>query len=262
MPRVENRVALVTGAGSAEGIGFATARLLAERGARVAVASTTRRIFDRLGELAGGPERHAAFVCDLTRASAPGRLVAAAAKALGPIDILVNNAGMTQTGRQERASRFQEIDDEEWNRALALNLTTVFRTTRAALPDMLRRRHGRIVHIASVTGPLVSNPRSTGYSAAKAAVVGITRSLALEVAHRGITVNAVAPGWIATASQTKPEVAAGRNTPIGRSGTAAEVGEVAAFLASEGASYITGQMIVVDGGNSVQEYKGPAAGYY
>jgi 3-oxoacyl-[acyl-carrier protein] reductase len=262
MPRIENRVALVTGAGSPEGIGFATARLLSERGVRVAIASTTRRIFDRLAELDGGPVHHAAFVCDLTRKSAPGRLVAAAAKALGPIDILVNNAGMTQLGREERASRFQEIDDAEWDRALALNLTTVFRTTRAALPGMLRRRYGRIVHIASVTGPLVSNPRSTGYGAAKAAVVGMTRSLALEVARRGITVNAVAPGWIATASQTKPEVIAGRNTPIGRSGTAAEVGEVAAFLASEEASYVTGQMIVVDGGNSVQEYKGPTAGYY
>lgn len=262
MSGVEGRGALVTGAGSAEGIGFATAHILAERGARLAITSTTKRIFDRLEELPGGTKRHAAFVADLTRPSAPARLVAAAAAALDRLDILVNNAGMTQTGRQERSSRFHQIDDAQWARALDLNLTTAFRATRAALALMLRRRYGRIVHIASVTGPLVSNPRSAGYSAAKAAIVGMTRSLALEVAARGITVNAVAPGWIATASQTRPEVAAGRNTPIGRSGSAAEVGHVAAFLAAEEASYVTGQMIVVDGGNSVQEYKGPSAGYY
>jgi len=262
MSGVEGRGALVTGAGSAEGIGFATARILAERGARLAIASTTKRIFDRLAELPGEPGRHVAFVADLTKPAAPARLVAAAAAALGRLDILVNNAGMTQTGRRERASRFHLIDDGEWARAIDLNLTTAFRTTRAAVAVMLRRRYGRIVHIASVTGPLVSNPRSAGYSAAKAAIVGMTRSLALEVAQRGITVNAVAPGWIATASQTPPEVVAGRNTPIGRSGSAAEVGHVAAFLAAAEASYLTGQMIVVDGGNSVQEYKGPSAGYY
>jgi len=262
MSGIEDRAALVTGAGSSEGIGFATARILAERGAKLAIASTTKRIFDRLAELPGGAKRHVAFVADLTRPAAPGRLVAATAAALGRLDILVNNAGMTQTGRRERASLLHRIDDAEWARALELNLTTAFRTTRAAVALMLRRRYGRIVHIASVTGPLVSNPRSAGYSAAKAAIVGMTRALALETAARGITVNAVAPGWIATASQTRPEVAAGRNTPAGRSGSAAEVGHVAAFLASEEASYVTGQMIVVDGGNSVQEYKGPPAGYY
>jgi 3-oxoacyl-[acyl-carrier protein] reductase len=262
MSGVEGRGALVTGAGSAEGIGFAIARILAERGARLAIASTTKRIFDRLAELPGGAERHVAFVADLTRPKAPARLVEAAEAALGGLDILVNNAGMTQTGRRERASRFHQVDDAEWARALDLNLTTAFRTTRAVVPQMLRRRYGRIVSIASVTGPLVSNPRSTGYSTAKAAIVGMTRALALEVAARGITVNAVAPGWIATASQTRPEVVAGRNTPAGRSGSAAEVGHVAALLASEGACNGTGPMIVVDGGNSVQEYKGPSAGYY
>ena len=108
----------------------------------------------------------------------------------------------------------------------------------------------------------VSNPRSAGYSAAKAAMVGMARALALEVAGKGITVNAVAPGWIATASSTKQEIVAGENSPAGRPGTAEEVGHVAAFLASAEASYVTGQMIVVDGGNSVQEYKGPAEGSY
>jgi 3-oxoacyl-[acyl-carrier protein] reductase len=261
MSGVAGRVTLVTGAGSAAGIGFATARILAEQGARVAITATTGRIFERLAELPE-PARHAAFIFDLTDPAAPDRLVAAAADALGPIAILVNNAGMTQIGRSERMSRFADMADEDWTRALDLNLTTAFRMTRAVLPAMLAAQYGRIVQIASVTGPLVSNPASAGYSAAKAAMVGMTRSLALEVARSGITVNAVAPGWIGTDSATAEERIAGLHTPVGRPGTGAEVGHVVAFLASEAASYLTGQMIVVDGGNSIQEYKGPPADYY
>jgi len=259
---LEDRVALVTGAGSTAGIGFATARILAAQGARLAITSTTERIFERLEELPGGGKRHVGIVADLTQADAADRLVAEARKGLGPIDILVNNAGMTQTGQPDRSSLFHLTSDAEWTWKIELNLTTAFRVTRAVLPDMMNRRYGRIVHIASVTGPLVSNPHSTGYSAAKAGMVGMTRALAMEVADKGITVNAVAPGWIATASSSKEEITAGENTPVGRPGTAEEVGHVAAFLASEGSSYVTGQMIVVDGGNSIQEYKGPAEGYY
>jgi 3-oxoacyl-[acyl-carrier protein] reductase len=259
---MRGRCALVTGAGSAAGIGFATALCLARQGARVAITSTTRRIFDRLAELPGGEIRHAAFVADLTEAQAAERLVREARKALGAIGILVNNAGMTQVGRPDRSSLFHRTGDGEWAHKIEINLNTAFRVTRSVLPAMLRRRYGRIVHIASVTGPLVSNPHSAGYSAAKAAMVGMTRALAMEVADKGITVNAVAPGWIATASSTRQEITAGNHAPAGRPGTAAEVAHVAAFLASEGASYVTGQMIVVDGGNSVQEYKGPPEGYY
>jgi len=262
MAGMAGRGALVTGAGSAEGIGFATARLLAEAGARVFISSTTGRISQRLAELPGEPGRHGAAPADLTEPGAADQLVAVATAALGRIDILVNNAGMKQIGRHEKASAFHRISDAEWARAIALNLDTAFRVTRAVLPQMRRRGYGRIVQIASVTGPLVSNPRSAGYSAAKAAMTGMTRALALEVARRGVTVNAVAPGWIGTASASRAELVAGRHTPIGRPGTAEEVGQVALFLASEGASYVTGQMIVVDGGNAVQEYKGPPAGYY
>jgi 3-oxoacyl-[acyl-carrier protein] reductase len=259
---VRDQPALVTGAGSEAGIGFATARLLALQGARVAITSTTKRIFDRLAELPGDPGRHVAFTADLTLPDAAEGLVEAVRRSFGRIDILVNNAGMTQLGRRETSSLFQRISDVEWAYKLEINLNTAFRVTRAVLPQMMRRRYGRIVQIASVTGPLVSNPHSAGYGAAKAAMVGMSRALALEVAGRGITVNAVAPGWIATASSTKQEITAGNNTPIGRSGTAEEVAHVALFLASKAASYVTGQMIVVDGGNSIQEYKGPAEGYY
>ena len=262
MAAAKDRCALVSGAGSAAGIGFAAARILAGQGVRLAITSTTRRIFERLAELPGGADRHSAFVADLTAPGAAERLVADSRKALGRIDILVNNAGMTQVGKRDYSSLFHRTSDAEWAEKIEMNLNTAFRVTRAVLPAMMRRRYGRIVHIASVTGPLVSNPHSAGYSAAKAAMVGMTRALAMEVADKGITVNAVAPGWIATASSTKGEITAGKNSPTGRPGTAEEVGHVAAFLASEVASYVNGQMIVVDGANSVQEYKGPPEGYY
>ncbi|HLY59003.1 MAG TPA: SDR family NAD(P)-dependent oxidoreductase [Stellaceae bacterium] len=254
------RTALVTGAGSAHGIGFATARILAAAGAHVAITSTTARVFDRLASL---PEQsHAAFVADLTDPDAAPDLVREAEAAIGPIDILVNNAGMAQTGRTEREMPVAELAEADWARALDLNLTTAFRLTRAVLPGMIARGHGRIVFIASVTGPLVSNPASAGYSAAKAGMTGLMRALALETARHGITVNAVGPGWIATESAPERERMAGTHTPIGRPGTADEVGHVAAFLASDAASYVTGQLVVVDGGNSIQEYKGPPDGWY
>lgn len=261
MAGVEGRRVLVTGAGSEKGIGFATALILARQGARVAITSTTKRIYDRLDEL---PQRsgHVAFLADLAKAKSVDRLVADASRALGGIDVLVNNAGMVQTGIAQKASRLHRISDAEWERAIELNLNIAFRTTRAVLAQMMRRRYGRIVHISSVTGPLVSNPRSAGYSAGKAGMTGMMRALAIEVAARNITVNSVGPGWVATGSQSAREKIAGRHTPIRRSATPAEIGHVAAFLASEEASYVTGQLIVVDGGNSIQENKGPEKGYY
>jgi len=257
MAGVQGRTALVTGAGSADGIGFATARLLAEAGARVAITSTTDRIFERLKSLPGPRRQKAAFTADLTDGRAVLALVKAVEKSLGPIDILVNNAGMAQTGVAEPTAEFQNISDEAWRRTIDINLTTCFSVTRAVLPGMRKRRYGRIVNMSSVSGPLVVFPRGASYAAAKAAMLGLTRGLAIEVAKRGITVNAVAPGWIKTASSGAWEIAAGRNTPAGRPGRAEEVGHVALFLASEEASYVTGQLIVVDGGNTIQEVKGP-----
>jgi 3-oxoacyl-[acyl-carrier protein] reductase len=252
----EGRVALVTGAGAADGIGFAAAKLLAEAGAKVAITSTTKRIQDRLRELPGAAASKAAHIADLSDSAQAKALVTAVKKQFGRLDILINNAGMIQTGKKNTASRVESIDDDEWRRALALNLDTCFFVTRAAVPLMQRQRYGRIVNVSSVSGPLVTFPKGGAYGTAKAAMTGYTRSLALELASQGITANAIAPGWIATGSQSAKERRAGRNTPAGRSGRPEEVGAVACFLASEGASYVNGQLIVVDGGNIIQEIKG------
>jgi 3-oxoacyl-[acyl-carrier protein] reductase len=130
------------------------------------------------------------------------------------------------------------------------------------LPGMIDRNYGRIVNVASVTGPMVSNPGEASYGAAKAAMVGMSRALAIEVAGYGITVNNVAPGWIGTGSSTEQEKIAAENTPMRRAGRPEEVAELIAFLASDEATYITGQMVVIDGGNTIQEYKGPSKYYY
>lgn len=262
MPGIKGNVALVTGAGSATGIGFATARALRRAGARVMITSTTKRILDRLKQLDGAADDKAAFVADLTSGKDVKALVAATKRHFGRIDILVNNAGMIQTGTRDRISRAHEISDADWQRHIDLNLTTCFALTRAVLPLMLKQRYGRIVNMSSVTGPLVTNPRLAAYATAKAAIIGYTRTVAIETASRGITANAIAPGWIATSSASKKEIFAGDQTPVGRSGTPDEVAALALFLASEESSYVTGQMIVVDGGNSIQEYKGPRGAWY
>jgi 3-oxoacyl-[acyl-carrier protein] reductase len=258
------RVALITGAGSALGIGFATARLLAQQGAKIAITSTTDRINERARELDKENADVFAMPADLRDHESTLMLVREVLARYGRIDILVNNAGMTQISNPDGtlSTSFAELSEADWDYSIALNLKTTFNMTKAVLPSMLSAKYGRIVNVSSVTGPLVSNPRATAYSAAKAAMVGLTRSLAMEVARGGITVNAVAPGWIETASSTEQEIIAGKNTPVGRPGRPEEVAAAIGFLGCESASYVTGQMIVIDGGNTIQEYKGPPDSYY
>lgn len=254
----DGRVALITGAGSPTGIGFACAKVLGREGAGLAIASTTDRIHERAGELHELGFDVGGFTADLTDREAARSLVDQVTERFGRIDILVNNAGMVNVsiGPWE-AGRFLEQTDREWDLDLAMNLGTAYNVTKAALPGMVQRGWGRVVMVSSVTGPLVTVPGSSGYSAAKAGMDGLMRGLAVEVAGDGVTVNSVAPGWIATGSQAPDEAVAGLHTPIGRSGTPGEVAEVIGFLASERASYITGQALVVDGGNTIQEDKGP-----
>lgn len=251
MTGVQGRVALVTGAGSPGGIGFAIAQALVTSGAKVCVTSTTDRIHDRAAEL--GAMGH---VADLTDPLQVKDLFAAVTAQLGPIAILVNNAGMVQSGKRIKRSQLAEQSDADWAHHMALNVGTTFHCIRAVLPAMQAAGYGRIVNIASVTGPLVTIDGSSGYATAKAAITGMTRSVALEYGRHGITCNAVLPGWVSTASSSPREIRAGKATPIGRSGTPAEVAACALFLASEQASYITGAMLVVDGGNTLTEMKG------
>jgi 3-oxoacyl-[acyl-carrier protein] reductase len=255
--RFEGQTAIVTGAGSAEGIGFAVARLLYEEGARVAITSTTERIFERANAIDSEGERLIARVADLTREAQALRLMQEVLAWSGRIDILVNNAGMAQAGVQLTGHMIDESSFEDWQKQIAMTLYTAFLMTRAVLPAMRKQEYGRIVNVSSVTGPLVSNIGSSAYGAAKAGMDGMMRAVALETARNGITINGVAPGWIATASSTESEREAARYTPVGRAGTPDEVAAAACFLASREASYITGQSLVVDGGNILQENKAP-----
>ena len=233
--------ALVTGASG--GIGGAIARALHGAGATVALSGTRMEPLQALAEELGG--RAHVLQCNLSDATAVEALPKQAAEAMGAVDILVNNAGIT------RDNLFMRMSDEEWREVIEVNLTSTFRLCRGVLRGMMKARWGRIVNISSIVGA-TGNPGQGNYAAAKAGMVGMSKSLAYEVASRGITVNCVAPGFITTAMTDKlNEDQKGKilqQVPAGRMGDAGEIGAAVLYLVSPEAGYVTGTTLHVNGG--------------
>lgn len=251
MARFAGRVAIVTGAGAPDGIGAAVARHLVGQGAKVVLGATTDRVHARAAEFG---ESGVAVVGDLTAEGSAEALVAAALDRWGRVDVLVNNAGMTSVSSGWDADAdVASLSLADWDSAIARNMTTAFLMSRAAVPVMTAAGYGRIVSVGSTTGAVNAMPGQSTYTAAKAGLVGFSRALALEVIGRGVTVNVVAPGYVETGSQLQFESAAATAGPIGRSGTPAEIASCVAFLAHESASFVTGAVLVADGGHSLPE---------
>jgi 3-oxoacyl-[acyl-carrier protein] reductase len=233
--------ALVTGATG--GLGGAIARRLHAQGATVALSGTRVEALEALAKELG--ERAEVTPCDLSDRDSVEALVPAAEAKLGGLDILVNNAGVT------RDNLFMRLKDEDWDLVLAVNLTAAFRLSRAAVKSMMRRRYGRIVSIGSVVGTS-GNPGQGNYAASKAGLIGMSKSLAAEVASRNITVNVVAPGFIESPMtdvlNDKQREGILADVPMGRLGQGADVAAAVAYLASEEAGYVTGQTLHVNGG--------------
>jgi 3-oxoacyl-[acyl-carrier protein] reductase len=233
--------ALVTGASG--GIGSAIAKALAEQGARVALSGTRQEVLRKVADEIGGD--HVVISTNLSDSEAVDRLVPQAIEQLGQLDILINNAGVT---RDNLAMRMK---DEEWSDVIRINLEAAFRLSRAALKPMMRARFGRIVSITSVVGA-TGNPGQANYAASKAGLVGMSKALAQEVASRGITVNCIAPGFIASAMTDALPDAQKENLltriPAGKLGDGGDIAAAAVYLASREAAYVTGHTLHVNGG--------------
>ncbi len=237
------RVAVVTG--GTRGIGRAIADTLAGAGARVVVTGRDRAKAESVAAEIGGTDRARGFACELSDSASVTSLIEEAEMAFGSVDVLVNNAGLT------RDNILFRLKDDDWDAVLDANLRGAFVATRAASRGMIKRRWGRIVNMASVVG-IVGNKGQANYAASKAGLIGLTKSVAKELASRNVLANAVAPGFIATdmtaAMTPDAQAVLTAQIPLERLGTPADIAGLVAFLASDHAAYITGQVFVVDGG--------------
>jgi 3-oxoacyl-[acyl-carrier protein] reductase len=240
---IKGRVALVTGAG--QGIGKAIALKLATYGATVVINDINKKAEETAAEIVKEGGKSMAIIADVSSAKDVERMIKETLEVYGQIDILVNNAGIT------RDSLLMRMEEDSWDKVLEIDLKSVFLCSRAIIRQMLRQRYGRIINIASIVGQ-IGNAGQTNYAAAKAGVIGFSRALAKEVAAKGITVNAIAPGFIETEmtkklnEQQRQELA--KNIPMGSLGSPEDVAGAALFLASDAARYLTGQVITIDGG--------------
>lgn len=254
MKRLENKIAIVTGA--AQGNGKGIAKRLAEEGATVVLTDVLEKVHETAKELKTSGLRVVAMKMDVTKSNEVNETVKRVLEEFGKVDILVNNAGIYPD-----EPPIYEMPEEFWDRMFNVNVKGVFYCLKAVVPDMIKRRSGKIINLSSVTGPMVSVPHSNAYSSTKAAISGLTRALALELSDYGINVNAMCPGYVKTPgsqylAEKENKIAA--SIPLKRFGSVDDVGDLAVFLASDESKYITGTEIVIDGGNIIQEVKSVA----
>jgi 3-oxoacyl-[acyl-carrier protein] reductase len=251
MDRLKGKICIVTGVSEERGIGYGTAKVFAREGATVICVVRRPLVHERVKDLTDAGYKAVGYVADLSKEEEVNAMVADVLDKHGKVDVLVNVAG----GGEGVRGNIVDVSEEGWDRVMASNMKTCLFCTRAVLPGMMKRKEGKIVNVSSVTGPIVSMPGSAAYSASKGAVSGFTRALALDVAEYGITVNSICPGYIDSGAVRDPERLR-TSIPMRRLGSSEEVGYLALFLATEDSSYITGQDIVIDGGNIIQERKG------
>lgn len=257
--RLKGKVAVVTGVARPHAMGYAIAKVLATEGAVLAITDVSEQVHERAKEMQLSGYELAAYRVDLTNSKETNEMVKKVLERFGKVDILVNVAGGVPWGSKPRL--FVDMTEEEWDKVIGINLKTTFNCIKAVLPSMIKQKSGKIVNISSVTGPVVANPGLTHYAAAKAGVTGLTKSLATEVGKYGINVNAILPGSVDTRFY---EMSAGAHDmrgqmhelevkiPLKRIGEPEEVGDLVLFLASDESRYITGQMIVIDGGAQLE----------
>jgi len=242
--KLKDKVAIVTGAG--RGIGKEIALTLAREGASVAVLGKSETVNETVKEITKMKGKAMVVIADVSNSKQVQQAVKSVVEKFGRIDILVNNAGIF------RSSPLSQMNEKEWDEMMAVDLKGVFNCTRAVLPTMMKQKYGKIVNISSIAGTALGFPGSTHYSAAKAGIIGFSEALAMEVVQHGITVNSIAPGMINTdmlrqaLGESTEDFA--KQVPMGRLGKPKDIADVVLFLVSDEASYITGQVITVDGG--------------